>query len=185
MSLPLLHDAIDLVRLRVAPLEHYRYSPLQLALVLLLLGTLAAAGAIAAGAQGDAANLVALFTVYVSLETLGFSLFMRWWLQRAGSGLQGSLFGLILAASGLQLLDPLTYWLPTDVGQGLSMVLGVGNVLVLVNALAACSGASRSRVLLGTLLFAPMALALLLGMLSLGSDLGIASVPELVVPAGQ
>ncbi|MEQ6289172.1 hypothetical protein ACFPAG_00875 [Vogesella sp. GCM10023246] len=185
MSLPLLHDAVDLLRLRVAPLEHYRYPPLHLALALLLLGTLAAAGAITAGAGGDPAALIGLFTLYVTLETLGFSLFMRWWLNRAGAQLQHSLFGLILAASGLQVLDPLTYWLPDDVAQGLSLVLGVGNILILVTALSRCSGASRSRVLLGTLLFAPLALALLLGLLGLGSDLGLTNIPELVAPGGQ
>ncbi|SCK19820.1 hypothetical protein [Vogesella sp. LIG4] len=180
MSLPLLHDAIDLVRLRVAPLEHYRYSPLQLLLVLLLLGTLAAAGAISSGARGEPANVVALFTLYVTLETLGLSLFMRWWLSRGGERLPYSLFGLILACSGLQILDPLTYWLPDDVSQGLSMVLGIGNVLVLVNALTRCSGRSRGRVLLGILLFSPLSLALLLGLLGAGSNMGIISIPDLL-----
>ncbi|WP_174874962.1 hypothetical protein [Vogesella oryzae] len=185
MSLPLLHDAVDLIRLRVAPLEHYRYPPLHLVLALLLLGTLAAAGAISAGAGGDPAALIALFTAYVTLETLGFSLFMRWWLNRGGAQIQQSLFGLIIAASGLQVLDPLSYWLPDDVAQGISLVLGVGNILILVTALSRCSGASRARVLLGTLLFAPMALALLLGLLGIGSDLGLANIPELAVTGGQ
>lgn len=184
MSAPLLHDAVDLIRLRVQPLAHYRYPVLHLLLAVVLLGTLAAGGAISAGATGDPATMVVFFTLYVALETLLFGQFMRWWLTRGGAVVEMPLFGLIIAASGMQVLDPLTFWLPDDVANGLSLVFGVANIMILIRALALSTGTSRGRVLLGILLFSPVALVLLLTLLSLGSDMGLAlNVPTLNTPA--
>jgi hypothetical protein len=172
MNLPLIHDAIDLLRLRVGRLEQYQYPLGQLLGVFAALGIMSAAAAHADGARGDPLALSLFFTLYTLMESSLYATFMLWWLRRAGYRIEFPLVGLIAAASLIKLLDPLASWLPDDVAQGLSLVLGAAALYIVIRALAHSTGASMLRVLGGTLLFSPVAIILMVNMITVAASMG-------------
>lgn len=176
MNLPLINDALAMLRLQFQPLAHYQYPARHLAAALLLLGVVAAAGAPAG--MGEPLNVILFFTVYVTLETLLYGRFMQWWLRRASVADVPSLTGTIVAASAIQLLDPLSSWLPDDVASVASMTIGMIGLWLLVSALAFGSGLGKLRILLGTLLFAPVALFLSFVLMNGATGLGLVTMPE-------
>lgn len=175
MNLPLINDALDMLRLQFKPLQQYQYPRRHTTCALLLLGMTAAAGA--APGMGEPLNVVLFFTAYIALETSMYAAFMRWWLRRAGVADVPSLFGTVIAASAIQLLGPLTSWLPDDIANILSMAIGLAGLWLLVSALAAGSAVSRLRILLGTLAFAPAALLLFVLLMNTATNIGLISVP--------
>jgi hypothetical protein len=176
MNLPLINDALAMLRLQFQPLAHYQYPTRHLAMALLLLGVVAAASAPAG--MGEPLNVILFFTVYVTLETLLYGRFMQWWLRRASVADIPSLTGTIVAASAIQLLDPLSSWLPDDVASVASMTIGMIGLWLLVSALAFGSGLTKLRILLGTLLFAPVALFLSFVLMNGATGLGLVTMPE-------
>jgi hypothetical protein len=183
MNLPLIHDAIDLLRLRVGRLEQYQYPLGQLMGVFTALGIMSAAAAHADGASGDPLALTLFFSLYTLMETSLYATFMRWWLRRAGCRIEFPLIGLVAAASLIKLLDPLVSWLPDDVAQGLSLVMGAVALYIVVKALALTTGASVLRVLGGTLLFSPVAIILMVNMVTVAASMGVEVFPPEVMQA--
>lgn len=174
------HDAIDLLRWRVRPLEHYRYPLSHILSVLILLGVTGASGA---GEMGDnTAGKLVFFTLLGALETLLMAAFMRWWLKLTEQGLQLPLFGLLLAAGMAQVLQPLTSWMPDDVAQAATLAIALYGMVVMIHALSVVSGLSRVRVLAGTLLFSPLAALLMAISFSTGQQLGLIEVPADLQP---
>ena len=171
----LIDDAIDLLRFRVKPLEAYQYPAWLPALALTLLAVIGSAGASDLG--DDIGGRMTFLVLFTWLETLCFAQFMGVWLRLAKWKQTGSLFGLIVVANALQFVEPLTSWLPDQGAMVADMVLSLIEVMVLINALAQVSGVSRLRVLLGILLFSPLALVLLAASLSLASAQGWVKLP--------
>ncbi|MBI3144749.1 MAG: hypothetical protein HYZ18_05675 [Pseudogulbenkiania sp.] len=172
----LFDDALDLVRFRVRPLQYYQYSFWQPALLLTALGIIASAGA--EGLGDNVQGRVAFFLLFTWLETLLFTQFMGLWLRLGKWKPSGSLFGLVVAANGLQIIEPLTSWLPDDAALAGAFALSLLTIMVLVHALATVSGVSRKRILLGVLLFSPLAMLLMGSTLSLAASLDWVKVPE-------
>ncbi|MDN0073793.1 hypothetical protein QU481_02645 [Crenobacter sp. SG2303] len=171
----LIDDAINLVRLKVAPLEHYQYPFWKLAIALTLLGVIAGAGVPELGSGG---GRVLFFVLFTWLETVLFARFIGWWLRQAGWRTPLPLLGLVVACNGLQLLMPLLSWLPDDVAQAISLALSLASLYVLVNALSRVTKVARVRVALGVLAFAPVALGLMMLTLTLSASLGWVNVPS-------
>ncbi len=171
----LIHDALDLMRWRVREAAHYQYPTWQLVVTLLLLGIIAAAGADSVG--GDITGKLLFFTVFGAMETLLMAQFMQWWLRLAKAPVETPLFSLLLVAGLVQVLTPLTSWLPTDVAEIATIAIAFYGVTVMLHALAAVSGASRMRVLGGILLFSPLAAMLMVFAFSTGSNLGLIELP--------
>lgn len=172
----LFDDTLDLVRFRVRPLQYYQYSFWQPALLLTVLGIIASAGA--EGLGDNVEGRVAFFLLFTWLETLLFTQFMGLWLRLGKWKPSGSLFGLVVAANGLQIIEPLTSWLPDDAALAGAFALSLLTIMVLVHALATVSGVSRKRILLGVLLFSPLAMMLMGSTLSLAASLDWVKVPE-------
>jgi hypothetical protein len=127
--------------------------------------------------MGEPLNVILFFTVYVTLETLLYGRFMQWWQPRASVADVPSLTGTIVAASAIQLLDPLSSWLPDDVASVASMTIGMIGLWLLVSALSFGSGLTKLRILLGTLLFAPVALFLFV-LMNGATGLGLVTMPK-------
>lgn len=166
----LLSDAFDLLRFRVGPLTNYQYSLPTCLAALLLMAAASAASAPELG--GSAPGRMAFFLLFSGAQMLLYTRFIAWWMTRAGTPPQAPLFGLVVAANLFQALEVLTSWLPADSAEGAATGLALLGMAVLVHALARVSGASHLRIFLGTLLFSPIAVALLVGMFQLGDSLG-------------
>ena len=113
----MIDDALDLARLRVRPLEAYQYPLWQTALLITLLGVIAAAAG-DGWIQGDWSTRVGFFVAVSWLETGLLAVFMTGWLRHAGRQAPHSLLGLVALANAPQLLEPLASWLPADIGNG-------------------------------------------------------------------
>ncbi|MEO9383598.1 hypothetical protein [Chromobacterium phragmitis] len=171
----LIDDAIDLLRLRVKPLAAYQYPWWQTALFLTLMGAVSSGDTAELG--DNIAGRVAFMVLFTWLQTLLFARFMAVWLRWSKGELAGSLFGLVVAANGLQLISPLTSWLPADVARVADLMLSLAGLVVLINALAKVSQVSVLRTLLGALLFAPLSLVLLAAALSFAKTAGWVELP--------
>ncbi|QEL54929.1 hypothetical protein [Chromobacterium paludis] len=179
----LIDDVFDLLRLRVKPLAAYQYPLWQPALLLTVLGLISSGGTAELG--GNIAGRIAYMVLFTWLETWFFTRFITFWLRLGKGEVAGSLFGLVVVASGLQFIEPLTSWLPEDVAAGVDMLLSLVGLVVLVNALSTVSGVSKLRVLAGVVLFAPLALVLLAATLSLANALGWVELPADMVAMMQ
>jgi len=80
--------------------------------------------------------------------------------------------------NSLQFFEPLTSWLPDDAALGADLALSLLTIALLVNSLAVVSGVGRIRVLLGVMLFAPVAMLTLAMSLQLSASLGWVSIPQ-------
>ena len=174
--LALINDGLDLMRWRVRTAEHYQYPAWQIGLMLLLLGIIAAAGATPVG--GSIEGKMLFFTLFGAAETLLMAQFMRWWLKLAKNPVEHSLFGLLVAAGLVQIITPLTSWLPADVANIATVAIAFYGVSVMWHALTTISGANRMRVLAGILLFSPLAAMLMVFAFSTGSNLGLIEMPD-------
>ncbi|KIA81669.1 hypothetical protein QR66_03615 [Chromobacterium piscinae] len=179
----LIDDLFDLLRLRVKPLAAYQYPWWQPALLLTLLGVIASGDTTELGS--NVAGRIGFMVAFTWLETVFFIRFIGFWLRLGKAELAGSLFGLVVVASGLQFIEPLTSWLPDDVAAGADMLLSLLGLVVLVNALSQVSGVSKLRVLAGVVLFAPLALVLLAATLSLANTAGWVDLPADMVAMMQ
>ncbi|AUH51626.1 hypothetical protein CXB49_12750 [Chromobacterium sp. ATCC 53434] len=179
----LIDDVLDLLRLRVKPLAAYQYPLWQPALLLTALGLIASGDTAELG--GNIAGRIGFMVLFTWLETLLFTRFMTFWLKLGKGELSGSLFGLVVVASGLQFLEPLTSWLPGDAAQVIDVLLSILGLVVLVNALVKVSGVSVLRVLAGVVLFAPLALLLLAMTLSAAQQAGWVDLPADMVAMMQ
>ncbi|XLM21985.1 hypothetical protein MKD33_09105, partial [Chromobacterium piscinae] len=108
----LIDDLFDLLRLRVKPLAAYQYVWWQPALLLTLLGAVSSGDTTELGS--NVAGRIGFMVVFTWLETVLFARFIGFWLRWGKAELGGSLFGLVVVASGLQFIEPLTSWLPDD-----------------------------------------------------------------------
>ena len=176
MNQALINDALMMLRQRFAPLEQYQYPANHIALALVLLGIVAAAGA--PKGMGEPLNVILFFTVSISIETLLYARFMRWWLQRGQPNAIPPLTGTVIAASAIQLLDPLSSWLPDDAANIVSMTIAMLGLWILVSAMAAGTGIKKMRILLGTLLFAPVAIFMSVTLMNAGSNMGMINLPK-------
>ena len=161
-------DMFNLVRLRVYTLDNYQYPFWQPALVLTLLGLVSAAGA-----EGFTANLgvrIAFFVLLNWVETLLFVGFLSWWLKRVGWKPPLPLFALVVMSNAPQLLSPLTSWLPESIAQLILLLLALLCVVILVHALSSISRLPRLRILLGMVLFTPLAFVILLVLLQVAQS---------------
>lgn len=172
----LIDDTLDLVRLRFKPLEEYQYPFWQPALVLTLLGVVSAAGA--ENFTGDTGERILFFVALNWLETTLFVAFIGWWLRLAKWKQSGSLFGIAVLANAPQFLEPLASWLPEGAATVAAFVIALYCVMILLQALAAVSGVNRLRIMLGVVLFAPLAMLTLSFMLSLAISNGWMEMPE-------
>lgn len=179
----LIDDVVDLLRFRVKPLDAYQYPRWQTLLFLVALGLVASADTAELG--GNLTGRMLFMVLFTLAETLCFAGFIGLWLRFAKWEGRESLFGLVAVASGLQFIEPLTSWLPDDVALAVNAMLSIFGILVLVNALAVVSGIHRLRVALGVLLFAPVAMVLLAGALSLGSAAGWVDLPAGVADSAR
>jgi hypothetical protein len=172
----LIDDFISLLRFRVGPLEQYQYPRWLPALLLTVLGL------VASGGTGELGNNIVgrmgFMLLFTWLETLLFAQFMTIWLRLAKWQPTASLFGLIVLCNSLQFFEPLTSWLPDDAALGADLALSLLTIALLVNSLAVVSGVRRIRVLLGVMLFAPVAMLTLAMCLQLSSSLGWVSIPQ-------
>lgn len=178
----LVADILDLLRLRVQPLAHYRYPGWQPALLITLLGVFAASTADVL--QAPIAGKILYFVCLNWLELALMARFFGWWLRQGGrwDG-EGMLWHLLAACQGVQLLEPLLSWFPDDAAMPLSLALAAYSVAILINALATATQVARSHVIGGVLLFTPVALALYLTMMMTANQLGW--IPEPPPEAGK
>ncbi|UTH74149.1 hypothetical protein [Chromobacterium sp. IIBBL 290-4] len=179
----LIDDVIDLLRLRVKPLAAYQYPWWQPALMLTVLGL------VASGDTGDLGDNIAGRMGYAValtwLAVAGFSRFMSFWLRLNKGDVGGSLFGLVVVASGLQFILPLASWLPDDAAAGMYFSVSLFGMIVMVNALSKVAAVSKWRVLLGMFLFAPLGLLLMAVTLSFSKMAGWVDLPPEVEAAVQ
>ncbi|OHX14682.1 hypothetical protein [Chromobacterium sphagni] len=179
----LIDDVLDLLRLRVKPLAVYQYPWWQPALLLTLLGLIASGDTAELG--GNIAGRIGFMVLFTWLETVFFTRFITFWLRLAKGELTAPLFGLVVVASGLQFVEPLTSWLPDDMAAGADVALSLFGLVVLVNALSVVSTVSRLRVMLGVALFMPLALVLLAATLSFAKTAGWVELPADMVAMMQ
>ncbi|WP_215781828.1 hypothetical protein [Paludibacterium sp. B53371] len=172
----LLNDALDLFRFRVKPLPAYHHPWWQLALLISLLGLVTSGGSPELGHYLP--GRIGFCIGYNWLETLLFVPFIGLWLRVNPWRFTRPLLALIVLASSVQLLQPLTSWLPADVADGLLLVLMAYSLLVLSNALALASGQGRLRALLGILLFSFCSAFLMQGAWYLSSRQGWVDAPQ-------
>lgn len=172
----LIDDLLGLLRFRVGPLEQYQYPRWLVALLLCVLGL------VASGGTGELGNNIAgrmqFMLLFTWLETLLFTQFITIWLRLAKWRPNGSLFGLIVLCNSLQFVEPLTSWLPDDAALGADLALSLLTIALMVNSLAVVSGVRRVRVLLGVMLFAPVAMLTLAISLQLASSMGWVTIPQ-------
>lgn len=171
----LIDDAIDLVRLRAKPLAEYRYPSWQLYVVLLLIGLTNSAGA--DSFTGPLLARIVFFTVFNGLETVLMAAVMRSWLRFGGWRDDASLWPLVVLAGSLQVLEPLTSWLDSDLELALAALLSIYTLLVLIVTVSQATGMPRWRVAVGVLLFLPVGALLLSLMLSLATELDWVTLP--------
>lgn len=180
----LIDDLLGLLRFRVGPLEQYQYPRWMPALLLTVLGL------VASGGTGELGNNIAgrmlFMLLFTWLETLLFTQFMTVWLRLAKWQPAGSLFGLIVLCNSLQFVEPLTSWLPDDAALGADLALSLLTIALMVNGLALVSGVGRVRVLLGVMLFAPVAMLTLAMTLQLAGSMGWVTIPQdMLGPVGE
>lgn len=175
-------DILDLLRLRVQPLAHYRYPPWQPALLVTLLGVFAASGAEVL--QAPIGAKIIYFVCLNWLELMLMAHFFGWWLRQGDrwNG-EGELWQLLAACQGLQVLKPLLSWFPDTMVVPLAVGLAAYGVMVMINALTVATQVARSHVIGGVLLFMPVALALYLSMTMLAGSLGWVPEPPADKPA--
>ncbi len=181
----LVTDLLDLLRLRVQPLAHYRYPWWQPALLITLLGVFAASTA--EFMVAPALARIAYFVCLNWFELLLMTHFFHWWMQLGGrwNG-EGSLLQLMAVCQGVQILEPLLTWLPDPVAVSASLLLAGYSIVMLVHALAAATHVARSHVMGGILLFTPVALALYLAMMMVANQFGwIAEPPAAAKKSSQ
>lgn len=180
----LIDDLLGLLRFRVGPLEQYQYPRWMPALLLTVLGL------VASGGTGELGNNIAgrmlFMLLFTWLETLLFTQFITVWLRLAKWQPTGSLFGLIVLCNSLQFVEPLTSWLPDDAALGADLALSLLTIALMVNGLAVVSAVSRVRVLLGVMLFAPVAMLTLAMTLQLAASMGWVTIPQdMLAPVGE
>ncbi|WP_062789408.1 hypothetical protein [Aquitalea pelogenes] len=172
----LIDDLLGLLRFRVGPLEQYQYPRWMPALLLTVLGL------VASGGTGELGNNVLgrmlFMLMFTWLETLLFTQFITVWLRLAKWRPDGSLFGLIVLCNSLQFVEPLTSWLPDDAALGADLALSLLTIALMVNSMAVVSGVARVRVLLGVMLFAPVAMLTLAISLQMASSMGWVTIPQ-------
>ncbi|GHD63012.1 hypothetical protein [Jeongeupia chitinilytica] len=153
----LLRDAIDLARLRVEPLAHYRYPVWQPLAWLALLSTAAALGA----HDFDAPLLakVVFFAALDLLSTIVSTLWLMGWLRLLDrKPLEYSLFPLVVLAATPQLLQPLAALLDGDAELVATVVLTLYGLVVLVRAVAVATAHRPGQIVAGLLAYLPLAL---------------------------
>ncbi|VEB42282.1 Uncharacterised protein [Chromobacterium violaceum] len=91
----------------------------------------------------------------------------------------------MVVASGLQVVEPLTSWLPGDAARVADILLSLLGLVVLVNALSKVSQVSVTRTLVGVVLFAPLSLLLLATTLSFAKTAGWVELPPDMVEMMQ
>ena len=179
----LIDDLIGLLRFRVGPLQQYQYPRWVPVLLLTVLGLVASGGTEDLG--NNIVGRILFMLLFTWLETLLFTQFMTIWLRLAKWQPDGSLFGLIVLANSLQFIEPLTSWLPDDAAMGADLALSLLTIVLLVNSLAVVSGVRRMRVLLGVMLFAPVAMLTLAISLQLSSSQGWVTIPPDMLGVGE
>ncbi|AAQ59601.1 hypothetical protein [Chromobacterium violaceum] len=179
----LIDDVLDLLRLRVKPLAAYQYVWWQPALLLTLMGAVSSGDTAELG--GNIAGRIGFMVLFTWLQTLLFARFMGVWLRWGKGEVGGSLFGLVVVASGLQVVEPLTSWLPGDAARVADILLSLLGLVVLVNALSKVSQVSVTRTLVGVVLFAPLSLLLLATTLSFAKTAGWVELPPDMVEMMQ
>ncbi|SUX55909.1 hypothetical protein [Chromobacterium vaccinii] len=175
----LIDDVLDLLRLRVKPLAAYQYAWWQPALLLTLMGAVSSGDTAELG--GNIAGRIGFMVLFTWLQTLLFARFMGVWLRWGKGEVSGSLFGLVVVASGLQFVEPLTSWLPGDAAKVIDILLSLLGLVVLVNALSKVAQVSVMRTLAGVVLFAPLSLLLLAATLSFAKTAGWVELPQEMV----
>ncbi|MBA8734952.1 hypothetical protein [Chromobacterium violaceum] len=179
----LIDDVLDLLCLRVKPLAAYQYVWWQPALLLTLMGAVSSGDTAELG--GNIAGRIGFMVLFTWLQTLLFARFMGVWLRWGKGEVGGSLFGLVVVASGLQVVEPLTSWLPGDAARVADILLSLLGLVVLVNALSKVSQVSVTRTLVGVVLFAPLSLLLLATTLSFAKTAGWVELPPDMVEMMQ
>lgn len=171
----LFSDVFDLYRFRVKPLATYRHPLWQVLLLLCGVGLVLSAGSPELG--GYLPGRIGFGIAYNLLETLLFTVFIGLWLGLGRQAFSRALFSLVTLASAIQLLQPLTDWLPDDVGSVVLLLLLLYSLVVLCHALYRISGLRLIRVLVGVLLFALLSSFLLQGCWYLAGRAGVVSPP--------
>lgn len=165
-----INDALDVCRFRLNPLVQYQYPTWQLFVILLGLGLTSAATA--EGFVGDVGARVVFFTALNALEIIMLAQFMRWWLRLSGWKEDAPLLPFILLTHLPQMLEPLSTWFPEPLDQVVGLSFAIYALMVMIHGLAKYSGLTRFRVVMGMVLFTPLALLILSLMLGLAVQLG-------------
>lgn len=189
----ILHDALDLVMLRIKPLSEYQYPMWQ---VWAILAGVAIAGSVTAVVLHTETPNRALFIFSMkAVQYLAMARFFKVWLQlKLGTNKkpvsnwngQGSLLTLLIMVQCLDFLQPLLLWLEPSAQVLLSIVLLIYSLTLLVLALARSTETSVPMVLGGLLLCAPMLVMIGLLFANLAIGWGWIQVSDfmLVPPAG-
>ena len=167
---------IDLVRLRVKPLENYQYPAWQTTIFVVLYGLIG--GAEASGLGGNLLGRIGLYVVFSWLHLKLVARFMVFWLGLFKRKLTYPLFGLLVACNGIGILSPLTSWLPEDVGLAATIALAFIGLLVTVNAIAKVGGVTRIKVFLGALVAGMLVVLLFMVEVLIEVGLGWISLPR-------
>ncbi len=177
----LVQDALDLMRFRVRPIGHYQYPLSAVILWLLCLGL--ASALVADTFTGGMANRLAFFMAVNVVESGLLAWFMAWWLRQSGWQGQESLFGLVVLSHTPQLLEPLLLAVPAPLDSFLAFGLAAWGITILVQALHLTTAMTRGRVIVGMILFMPIAVFALSLMLGAAAHQGWISLPqELTTP---
>lgn len=171
----LFSEVFDLYRFRVKTLASYRPPLWQVMLLLCGVGLVLSAGSPELGSYLP--GRIGFGIGYNLLETLLFTGFIGLWLGLGRQAFSRELFSLVTLSSAVQLLQPLTDWLPDDVGSVVLLLLLLYSLVVLCHALYRISGLRLVRVLVGVLLFALLSSFLLQGCWYLAGRAGIVTPP--------
>ncbi|WP_200918023.1 hypothetical protein [Jeongeupia sp. HS-3] len=171
-----MRDALDVARLKVGPLSHYRY-PVWQPLVWLALLSLAAA----LGAGKFKASLPQRLLFFGILDLISCILSTLWlmgWLRILDRRpFEGTLFPLIVLAATPQLLQPVVAMLPDDAGLVATVLLTLYGLVVLVRAVAVATVHRPALIAAGLLAYLPVALLLYGLAVNIATSLGWLPAP--------
>lgn len=149
---PIFQDALDIIRFRAKPQEHYVYEWWQPVLWLTVLAILPAATTLASTQQPLGLLLLALGLNW--FQALVFTFFFAWWIRKhPARTAHGSLFPVIVLSATAQLSGMLLALAPPALVPLAMLAILFYQFAVLVNALSVSTGVPRKHLVNGLLLY--------------------------------
>lgn len=176
-------DALNMLRFRFYPLNHYVYPAWQPLVWLIVIGVVGGLGA-----QEFQAGLPERILFFIALNlaesVLLSTWLMVWWRWIIKRPLTGSLFPVVVLASSAQLLEPLTQLLTQSTAMNFAFPLAFYGVVLLVASVANALQERRLLVVLAIMAYFPIALMLLHVAMSLVLGWGWI-VADVVIPSAN